>query len=531
MLFNYNRKFRDDRHSGERLSRARLLTMKIDRDISAMTISPGLHQAKVQECFIVMPFGQKPLQDGHTYDFDKVYRVIITRAVQEAGMRPLRADETVGSGLIHSDMFKDLRDRPVVLADLSLENPNVFYELGIRHVMSPSGTVLMCRKGTTLPFDVGHQRVIFYNFDGAALDWEEVENTVKALKLALQEAARKELDSPVHALLTHVLRFNGSECLKETATHALKGSLIKYQQALARTWLDCHVEIKTLINQHIGDDFGLRTLGYYCLECLENPDVITVMPEIAWQLTKAAQYDLATELYGKLKAAKKLAADDLVKYAGAYVENCPDIQCVNTAIGYLLEVLEAPGATEMSGDDLGTADKVVTLGYPRLGSLLQKKWELTEEKADLDQAIDAFVKALNHMQGARNRGAFRFPGMIAHTRLKLLTLRRKDGRDSIRQDLEQHRGEILKIVERRDDDPVSVSYLHWAQAIALADMNEIDTAREIMERQIVEDVKLASQCIEVRGRQYLTIRRFLEQYQDTLTNMGVISDRLRVSLR
>ena len=170
-------------------------------------------------------------------------------------MRPLRADETVGSGLIHSDMFKDLRDRPVVLADLSLENPNVFYELGIRHVMSPSGTVLMCRKGTTLPFDVGHQRVIFYNFDGAALDWEEVENTVKALKLALQEAARKELDSPVHALLTHVLRFNGSECLKETATHALKGSLIKYQQALARTWLDCHVEIKTLINQHIGDDF------------------------------------------------------------------------------------------------------------------------------------------------------------------------------------------------------------------------------------------------------------------------------------
>ena len=52
-----------------------------------------------------------------------------------------------------------------------------------------------------------------------------------------------------------------------------------------------------------------------------------------------------------------------------------------------------------------------------------------------------------------------------------------------------------------------------------------------MERQIVEDVKLASQCIEVRGRQYLTIRRFLVRYQDTLTNMGVISDRLRVSLR
>ena len=84
------------------------------------------------ECFVVMPFGKKPLPDDRTYDFDKVYRVIITRAVQEVGLKPLGADETVGSRLIHSDMFKDLRDRAIVLAGLSLENPNVFYKLGIR---------------------------------------------------------------------------------------------------------------------------------------------------------------------------------------------------------------------------------------------------------------------------------------------------------------------------------------------------------------------------------------------------------------
>ena len=492
-----------------------------------MTNSAGL-----EECFVVMPFGQKPLPDGRMYDFDKVYRVIITRAVQEAGMWPLRADEAIGSGLIHSEMFKDLRDRSVVLADLSLENPNVFYELGIRHVMSPCGTVLLCRKGTALPFDIGHQRVIFYNFDGSALDWEEVENTVKALKLALQEAAKNEMDSPVYALLPQVLRFNGSEpSWKETTTRALSGTLVKYQQSLARTWLDGHVEVKTLFEQYKGDDFGLRALGYYCLECLEIPDVIKVALEVAGQLAKAAHYDLASELYGKLKAANQLAGDDLLKYAAAYVEHCPDVQCVNTAIGYVQEVLGAPGSTGQSGDNPAPADKVIAFGYARLGSLLQKKWELTEKKADLEQAIDAYVKALGHMQEARNCGAFPFPGMIAHTRLKLLTLRRQDGRDPIRQDREEHRSQILKIVERRDDDPVSVSYLHWAQAIALADMNETDRARAIMERQIVEDVKLASQSIEVRGRQYFTIRRFLERYQDTLTNMGLISDRLRVSLR
>src|SRR5262245_10700142 len=273
-----------------------------------MSTGVGPHRSKPQECFVIMPFGQKSLPDGRSYDFDKVYRVIITRAVQEAGMRPLRADEISGSRLIHSDMFKDLRDRAVVLADLSLENPNVFYELGIRHVMSPSGTVLICRKGTTLPFDLGHQRVIFYDFDGKALDWEEVENTVTALKLALQETDKNEMDSPVHALLPHVLRFSGSEfCPRATITRVPSDTLRKYQQGLARIWLDNGFELKTLLDGHMGDDFGLRALGYYCLECLEIPDVLRVAPKVAGQLVNAAQYDLASELYAKLKAANTLA--------------------------------------------------------------------------------------------------------------------------------------------------------------------------------------------------------------------------------
>jgi len=59
-----------------------------------------------------------------------------------------------------------------VLADLSLENPNVFYELGVRHVMSARETVLICRAGSELPFDVKLSRVILYDFDGQHLDWD-----------------------------------------------------------------------------------------------------------------------------------------------------------------------------------------------------------------------------------------------------------------------------------------------------------------------------------------------------------------------
>ena len=81
--------------------------------------------SETDKCFVVMPFGIKPRNDGtdRTYNFDKVYRVIIQRAISNVGMQPLRADETEGSRIIHADMFKDLRDRPVVLVDLSLLNP------------------------------------------------------------------------------------------------------------------------------------------------------------------------------------------------------------------------------------------------------------------------------------------------------------------------------------------------------------------------------------------------------------------------
>ena len=94
-----------------------------------------------------MPFGKKPVANRRSSDFDAVYDKIICPAVHKAGMHPLRDDKGGGSHLIHSELFRKLRDEPVVLVDISMANPNVFYELGLRHVMSPRGTVLICKKG------------------------------------------------------------------------------------------------------------------------------------------------------------------------------------------------------------------------------------------------------------------------------------------------------------------------------------------------------------------------------------------------
>jgi hypothetical protein len=175
------------------------------RKISSLT---GPHQLPADcpvlhpqhDCFVVMPFGCKPLNAGseRTYDCDKVYRVL-QKAVTLAGLKPVRADEHRG-GVIHSAMFQALREARVVLADLSLENGNVYYEVGVRHALCPSGTVLVCRHGTKLPFDLTISRVVFYEFDGVSFDFEEAERLIGELHLALQAATQGGIDSPMHAL-------------------------------------------------------------------------------------------------------------------------------------------------------------------------------------------------------------------------------------------------------------------------------------------------------------------------------------------
>jgi tetratricopeptide (TPR) repeat protein len=471
---------------------------------------------KPQDCFVIMPFGQKPLPNGRIYDFEKVYRVLIERAVTAVGMRPLRADQTPGSHLIHEDMFRDLRDRAVVLADLSLENANVFYELGIRHVMVPSGTILMCREGTTLPFDISPSRTILYEFDGECLDWEIAERTVEKLKAALKDVANNQLDSPVHALLTHVSRFNDDRFgLRDAPTHALGDPSFKYQQDLADGWLAGDFDTETLLREHMHNDFGLRALGYYFEKRI---DAAEGAARVAGQLSMAAHHDLAMKIYKKLDAAGKLNGKQLLQFAATCAECYPDSKHVDTAISYVERLLPR---TE---DPPPPVIETIGLAYARLGSLLQKKWNLSEDSTCLAQAIEAYNSALRHMEEQRNKETFALPGMIAHTRLKLLTLWRKSNPDLKRQDPERHREEILKIPNWDDDDPVSVSYLHWAKAIALADLGRAGEADKIVARRLLEDERK-----EIR--QYRTIWEFLDRYQDVWNNVGVISRQLSAVLR
>ena len=119
-------------------------------------------------CFVLMPFGKKMDAAARVTNFDSVYAKIIAPAVERSGLEPIRADEEKIGGTIHKPMFERLMLCHYAVADITGANPNVFYELGIRHAMRPRSTVIVFAEGTVLPFDIALVRGITYETDARA---------------------------------------------------------------------------------------------------------------------------------------------------------------------------------------------------------------------------------------------------------------------------------------------------------------------------------------------------------------------------
>jgi hypothetical protein len=115
-------------------------------------------------CFVLMPFGLKrDPAGGPDIDFNRVYREGIEPAIVAAGIRPVRADEEVEGGFIHKPLFERLLLSDFAIADLTTANPNVFYELGVRHAVRPRTTLPIFAHGQRIPFDLQAVRAMPYS--------------------------------------------------------------------------------------------------------------------------------------------------------------------------------------------------------------------------------------------------------------------------------------------------------------------------------------------------------------------------------
>ena len=155
-------------------------------------------------CFVDMPFGQKPdLKSGVVVDFDQIYNKAIKPAIEECGLEALRGDEERTGGIIHGAMFARLLLAEFVVADLTLANPNVFYELGIRHAAKPFTTVPIYANVSALPFDVAPVRAVGYQLKKGKLTKAAAQKLKSQLATRLCDAISGATthDSPLFQLI------------------------------------------------------------------------------------------------------------------------------------------------------------------------------------------------------------------------------------------------------------------------------------------------------------------------------------------
>ena len=491
------------------------------------------------KCFVIMPFGIKPMPDeeNRPFDFDKVYRTVIRRSVQEAGMEAIRADEQTGSNIIHSEMFKELRDRTVVLADLSLGNPNVYYELGIRHVLAPGGTVLICRQGTELPFDVRLSRVVFYRYNGTDIDWEVVEDVVPRLKAALETAKERRPDSPVHALLERVYPEEQGPASSGATPHATPDDswqdLSTYVQMVAGRWHDEQADVGRLIEQHGGNVFGARALGEFCLHT--SPLGVNGA-RVAFLLYNHAQYRMSCRLFEQLRAEEAspgeyvLSARDLIYFGSAVSERDPTVAGAEEGLSLMELGLSRAG-------DNPSADVRLRL-HNSMAGLLMWKWKLTDNPGAIDDAISHLSLAIEAAHEMKREGTARPLGRIAKLHLRLLVgLRRRDGTPD-RRDSEDCRNAILSLEESQAMDLRDASYLRWYKAIVHADAGREDAVRDGVLRAVREDSLILrerhEQTVEIGAMQYTVLRRFIADNLPFLRNqalLGYISQALQFAIQ
>lgn len=140
-----------------------------DVSFSDFDVEPAL-----PKLFVIMQF---------TEPFNELYTDVIQPIAEELGFNVARADETYGPGIIIADIERQIVEARAMIADITPNNPNVYWEVGYGHALRKQ-TILIAERNTELPFDVSPFRTLFYDdtIAGKAQIEEGLRNHLKAIQ-------------------------------------------------------------------------------------------------------------------------------------------------------------------------------------------------------------------------------------------------------------------------------------------------------------------------------------------------------------
>jgi hypothetical protein len=155
------------------------------------------------KCFVIMPFGNPQIDTEQARKLDLIYSQWIkptVEAIKDNNAQCLmchRADKELRPEEIITHIIENLISSDIVIADLSGRNPNVFYELGVRHAVN-NNTILIADSFEDIPFDLRGLRTIIYSYEP-----EHMLRLKSSLDQAIYEILREpdKIDNPVRRFL------------------------------------------------------------------------------------------------------------------------------------------------------------------------------------------------------------------------------------------------------------------------------------------------------------------------------------------
>lgn len=138
-----------------------------DVEVRNISVSPVRPTA-----FIVMQFSK---------EFNELYTNVIESVCNEFDIKAVRADDIYNNGMVIQDIIREISESQLVIADITPNNPNVYYEVGFAHAKQKQVILLCDRSRSELPFDLSSFRTIFY------------ENSISG-KVDIEKKLRKHLE-------------------------------------------------------------------------------------------------------------------------------------------------------------------------------------------------------------------------------------------------------------------------------------------------------------------------------------------------
>jgi len=315
-------------------------------------------------CFMIMPYSTKatgaPAGSGapDKINFDRLWEAALRPAIQNAGYEAVRANEDIGA-LIITEMIERLAISDLVLADVSIPNGNVYYEVGIRHAAQKQGCIMTAANWSKALFDIDQMRQIRYPLPEEVISDATAAEIIKIVQNAIPVMAPG--DSPFYQVFPQYPQFDPK---RATAFKKSLEDLSKFQSEIIAA------------RAATGDQRRARALELRDRYYTGGPIQKALAVELLYTLRDCTDWSTTLEFADKLPA--DLRNSPLVKEQRALALSKSGNH--DDAIGALKELIATSGDTsERRG---------------LLGGRFKKKWSLSKDPADLSRAITEYENGM-----------------------------------------------------------------------------------------------------------------------------------------